>query len=252
MSRTWDVTSSVLASTIRQWRGTKSSRHTQPPEQLLVLFEREGCPRCRLVREALTELNLDVLVYPVPLKGRRHLDKLRELSGGEAIPFLHDPNTEARQGGAGAILHYLYRTYGQGEVPKELEENKANLSRSTWASRMRGDRGTYSQPGKAADQPVELHSFESSPYTRLVRERLSELEIPYIVRQLGKQQRADVGPATFRMHLGRYKPLPGSRREAILKQRGRVQVPFLIDPNTQVEMYESADILEYLERTYAA
>jgi hypothetical protein len=70
-----------------------SSRHTVPPQQLLTLFEREGCARCRLVREALTELNLDAILYPVPLKGSRHLAKLKELSGKEVVPFLHDPNT---------------------------------------------------------------------------------------------------------------------------------------------------------------
>lgn len=252
MSRTWDVASSVLASTLRQWRGTKASKATAQPEQMLVLFEREGCPRCRLVREALTELNLDVLVYPIPIKGRRYLDKLRELSQAEAVPFLHDPNTDARLSGAGSIVHYLFDTYLNKPVPVELEENKTNLSRSQWASRVRGDRGTYAAPSKPAAQPLELHSFESSPYTRLVRERLSELELPYVVRQLGKQQRADVGPANFRLHLGRYKPLPGSRREAVLAQYGRVQVPFLLDPNQGVEMYESADIVAYLDRTYAA
>jgi glutathione S-transferase len=29
------------------------------------------------------------------------------------------------------------------------------------------------------------------------------------------------------------------------------QVPYLIDPNTGVEMFESAEIVEYLEKTYS-
>jgi glutathione S-transferase len=29
-------------------------------------------------------------------------------------------------------------------------------------------------------------------------------------------------------------------------------VPFLVDPNTNVEMFESADIVRYLEATYGA
>jgi glutathione S-transferase len=28
-------------------------------------------------------------------------------------------------------------------------------------------------------------------------------------------------------------------------------VPYLVDPNTGVEMFESADIVRYLDRTYA-
>jgi glutathione S-transferase len=31
-----------------------------------------------------------------------------------------------------------------------------------------------------------------------------------------------------------------------------VQVPFLVDPNTGTELFESGDIVDYLERTYAA
>ncbi len=34
------------------------------------------------------------------------------------------------------------------------------------------------------------------------------------------------------------------------KRAGRVQVPFLIDPNTGVEMFESGEIVDYLEATY--
>ena len=29
-------------------------------------------------------------------------------------------------------------------------------------------------------------------------------------------------------------------------------VPYLVDPNTRTEMFESADIVRYLEETYAA
>jgi glutathione S-transferase len=31
-----------------------------------------------------------------------------------------------------------------------------------------------------------------------------------------------------------------------------VQVPYLVDPNTDTAMYESADIIRYLEQHYAA
>lgn len=31
-----------------------------------------------------------------------------------------------------------------------------------------------------------------------------------------------------------------------------LQVPYLEDPNTGVEMFESAEIIEYLKQTYAA
>jgi glutathione S-transferase len=37
----------------------------------------------------------------------------------------------------------------------------------------------------------------------------------------------------------------------LLAQLGRIQVPYLEDPNTGTKMYESSDIMDYLERQYA-
>ena len=37
----------------------------------------------------------------------------------------------------------------------------------------------------------------------------------------------------------------------MIEKTGRFQVPFLEDPNTGIEMFESADIVEYVENTYA-
>jgi glutathione S-transferase len=41
------------------------------------------------------------------------------------------------------------------------------------------------------------------------------------------------------------------KRDAFVARSGKMMVPYLADPNTGVEMFESADIVEYLERTYA-
>jgi anaphase-promoting complex subunit 7 len=55
------------------------------------------------------------------------------------------------------------------------------------------------------------------------------LEIPYILRSLGK----------------------GSRKRPDFEARhGKVQVPFLEDPNTGRSMFESRDIVNYLVDTY--
>ena len=42
---------SLLASTARGWRGTQVLRRSKAPAQLLVVFDRENDPRCRLLRE---------------------------------------------------------------------------------------------------------------------------------------------------------------------------------------------------------
>jgi len=252
MNRTLDLLSSTLASTLRGWRGTKGPKTISQPSQPPLLFDAEGVPECRLVREALTELDLDVMIYPCPQGGSRHVEQLRKLSGGEEIPFLYDPNTQRKLQGAAAIVDYLFNQYGNTSAPLSLVANRANLLTSKLASRVRKDAGRFAKSSKPAAQPMTLYSFESSPFCRPVRERLSELEIPYLLINLSKQQMADMGPATFRFHRGPYQPLPNSKREAMLNHYGRVQVPFLIDPNLALELFESADILEYLDTHYGA
>ena len=36
----------------------------------------------------------------------------------------------------------------------------------------------------------------------------------------------------------------------MIEKTGRFQVPFLVDPNTGIEMYESNEIVDYLESVY--
>ncbi len=41
-----------------------------------------------------------------------------------------------------------------------------------------------------------------------------------------------------------------AKRDALRARGGRMMVPYLIDPNTDVEMYESEDIIDYLHQRY--
>lgn len=251
LSHTLNILGSTVASTLRLWRGTMGLRSMTQPAQLPVLFDRENCDSCRLVREALTELNLDVMVYPIPEGGTRYSGMLRDLSGQHSVPFLHDPNTRHLLQDADAIITYLFGRYGRGRIPIALRASEVNRLLSRLASCARGERGKVAMGGKEAALPLVLYSFESSPFSRPVRERLCELELAYQLVNLSKQQAADLGPAKQRLHLGKYKPLEGSKREAFLNQHGRVQVPYLVDPNTGTSMFESERILAYLDKTYA-
>lgn len=246
-----DISSSTAASTVRNWRGCSSSKSATKAEKLLELYDRENDPECRLVREALTESNQDAIVYPIPADTGRFKQRLIEVSKNNKLPFLYDPNTDSKLTGAEAINTYLFKTYLSSNVPKPLQANKKNRLQSALASKLRWHQGTASKPSQLPGQLLELYSFEGSPYCRLVRELLCELSIPYVVRQLGKQQRADFGPAVFRFHRGEYKPLPGSRRESLLQQYGQVQVPLLIDPNTDQAIFESKDIIQHIKEHYA-
>ncbi|MBK8971031.1 MAG: glutathione S-transferase N-terminal domain-containing protein [Hahellaceae bacterium] len=246
-----NILGSVLSSSIRLWRGTLGRKKSDQPAQLPMLFDRENDSACRLVREAFTELNLDAMIYPVPDGGNRHLARLEALSGAKTVPFLFDPNTGQKCQGAAAILDYVFAQYGKGPVPTLLRPGVLNRTLSLLAGHIRGHKGELAAKGQSADKPLTLYSFESSPYSRPVRERLCELELAYHLVNLSKQQIADLGPATQRLHLGEYRPLPDSKRARFLAQQGRVQVPFLVDPNTGQSLFESKIILDYLTRTYA-
>nr|AFK42328.1 unknown [Lotus japonicus] len=91
-------------------------------------------------------------------------------------------------------------------------------------------KGTTYTPAKLPPQPLKLWAYEGSPFCKLVREVLVELELPHIL----------------------YSCARGSSKRHILYQRtGHFQAPFLEDPNTGIEMFESADIIEYLRTIYA-
>lgn len=250
VNRAKDVTTSVLASTLAGWKGSSASRKVKQPQQEITLYDREGCARCRMVREAITELNLDVNIIPVPLGGERFHKQLKAVSGVADVPFLLDENTGERLRDSDNIVEYLFQTYAGKAMPERLRSTPRNLALSKAATVVRGSHGLEAIPSKPAEKPLILYSFESSPYSRLVRELLCELQLPYRLINIGKQQRADVGPANFRLHLGEYKPLPNTKRSEFFAQHGNVQVPYLIDPNTGVDLFESDDIVKYLKRTY--
>jgi hypothetical protein len=86
----------------------------------------------------------------------------------------------------------------------------------------------------------------------LVRERLCELELPYVLRSMGRSAATDWLPPAMRDAL-RVQTSPQTLNRRVLFERaGRVTVPYLVDPNCGVEMGETAAILEHLEARYAA
>lgn len=244
------VASSALASTLAAWRGTKTRPGARQPEKLLELFEFEACPYCRLVRESLSELDIDVLIRPTPKGGTRFRPSVIEHGGKAQFPYLVDPNTGRALYESADIIDYLYQTYA-GRKPSAAWLHGLRVLGSQLATAARGMRGLTAHASKTAEQPLELYSFESSPYSRLVRERLCELELPYVLRNTAKELWKDMGPPQFRAKFFPDEPAQGRNRTALLKRAGKVQVPYLIDPNTDTELFESADILAYLNKTYA-
>jgi glutaredoxin len=249
MKQTIDLLASIGASSVRSWRGLSASKTVSQPPKNLILFDQEACPNCRFVREAFTELNLNIMVVPCP-EGGKNIKKLKEESGTLGLPRLFDPNTDENILGRENIIRYLYKEYRGSLMPYQFEDKLLNNLASKIASAIRMNAGKKYTPAIAAKFPLTLYSFESSPYSRIVRERLCELELPYLLINLGKQQWSDMGPAKFRLSLKPYQPIGNTKRDTFFKRHGNVQVPFLIDPNTGEEFFESLDIVKYLDKTY--
>ena len=250
MSNTVKAVISLGPTLVRLGRGAVATGNRGKPSRTLELYDCENDPECRPVREALTMLDLEVMVYPVPWKGKRFQKQLTEMSGSDRVPFLHDPNTGEHLQGADSIVDYLYT-----EFAPEGEQAPMNLLLlASVASTLRGSKGKDARPGKAPEQPLELYSFEASPYARLVRETLCEREIPYLLHNVGKSpgKMVEFLPPLLRENKVRdYQPETENRRKLVARG-GHMMVPYLVDPNTGVAMYESADIQNYLLTTYGA
>lgn len=243
----------MLTSQLRLWAGTAAFRPARrQPERPLALYDMENCPYCRLVREALTELDLDAEVRPCPKGGKRFRPEVKKRGGKHQFPYLVDPNTDTGMYESADIIEYLARTYDGRVASQRGLRRAAVVATSRLASATRPSRGYRVRASKAPEKPLELYSFESSPYSRLVREVLCEMEIPYLLRNTGKGAWTDMGPAKFRDELFKGKKDTGRNRARLLKRAGQVQLPYLVDPNTGTEMFESADIIRYLEETYGA
>ena len=71
MNRGLDVATSYAASVARLGTGMQVGRLGDRPEKTLELYEFEACPYCRKVRETLSVLDLEAMVYPCPRRGPR-------------------------------------------------------------------------------------------------------------------------------------------------------------------------------------
>ena len=229
MNRVLDVATSFWASLLRITSGARVGNLGKRPEKSLELYEFESCPYCRKAREALSILDLDAVIYPCPKRGPRFRAEVVRRGGKAQFPYLVDPNTDKEMYESDDIVRYLFESYGDGQVPLALSAGFLTNLTAGLASAARPTRGTYYEPSTPPAKPLELYSFELSPFCRIVREVLCTLEIPYLLHNVAK----------------------GSpRREEYMARSGKMQVPYLIDPNTGTELFESAEIETYLRETY--
>jgi len=217
----WDLltlwTSTFLRFVSGQWVAN-NLQACKRPKKTLILYEFEACPYCRRVREALTHLDLDCIIYPCPretLKSRGFVDKSRfrpqanQLGGKLQFPLLVDENQTINNGPlilyeSEVIVDYLWKTYGSKASPTPTY----TLARKTeWYGlplgsllRCMPQHGLLRMPSKKPEKMLELWSYEPSPFSKRVREILSSLELPYYLRNAA---RGSVKRKEFRERFGK-------------------------------------------------
>ncbi|CAI9780223.1 unnamed protein product [Fraxinus pennsylvanica] len=200
------------------------------PEKPIEIYEFESCPFCRKVREIVAFLDLDVLFYPCPKNGPNFRPRAVQLGGKKQFPYMVDPNTGVSMYESDDIIKYLVQKYGDGKVPIMLSLGLLTTLTEGFAMIGRMGKGSSYTPSKLPSKPLEIWAYEASPFCKVVREVLVELELPHLLHSCAR----------------------GSPKRSILKQKvGHFQVPYLEDPNTGIQMFESAEIIEYLRATYA-
>ena len=128
------------------------------------------------------------------------------------------------------ILNYLFKTYGNGDMPSTMKQEAFAKVSTALAMASRFGSGSRYETSDPPPLPLILWSYESSPFCKRVTERLSSLELEHGVV---------------------YCPRGSPNRQKLLDLTGRFQVPYLQDPNTGVDLWESSAICEYLTKQYA-
>lgn len=210
------------------------------PDQPLILYEYDASPFCKRVRETINLLDLTVEYRPCPgARAGAFSEELFERTGRRTVPYLVDPNTGTDLFESGDQIEYLLKTYGP---PEGSYDRKAlwpitfeafSVATSTFAALLRDMPGARRQlnarPDNEKMRPLELWGYECSPFVRPVREKLGGLCLPHVMVSCSRGS---------------------ENRDRMMQKMGRFQVPFLVDPNTGVEMFEGPEIVEYLEAVY--
>jgi len=210
------------------------------PKKPLILYQYDGSPYCKRVREMINLLDLTVEFRPCPgARQGKFSDELFERTGRRTVPYLIDPNTKKELFESGDQIEYLLQTYGP---PAGTYDRKAlwpitfeafSVTTSTIVAVLRGfpggSRQSNARPDNEQMEPLELWGYESSPFVRPVREKLDALCLPHVMVCCSRGS---------------------ANRDRMVAKTGRFQVPFLVDPNTGLELFEGTEIVKYLDAVY--
>lgn len=174
---------------------------------------------------------MDVYVYPTPAGGVRFRPQVVKRGGKAQFPYIIDPNTGYEGYESDAIVRYLFETYGAGSIPIPLALGTLTNISSGFSTVFRPGKGRRRfEKTIFPSKPLELWAYEPSPFSRVVREKLAELELPYLLHP------------TARGSINRAKQME--------RTGGAFQAPYLEDINTGAKLFESPEIVKYLMDVY--
>lgn len=79
------------------------------PDEMLEVYQFEGCPYCSKVRKKLSQLGIDFIARQADKQERT---RVKEVSGQRNVPVLKDPNTDTVMPESDDIVNYLEERYG--------------------------------------------------------------------------------------------------------------------------------------------
>eukprot|EP00281_Chroomonas_sp_CCMP1168_P030694 CAMPEP_0206244582 /NCGR_PEP_ID=MMETSP0047_2-20121206/18239_1 /ASSEMBLY_ACC=CAM_ASM_000192 /TAXON_ID=195065 /ORGANISM="Chroomonas mesostigmatica_cf, Strain CCMP1168" /LENGTH=283 /DNA_ID=CAMNT_0053669821 /DNA_START=70 /DNA_END=921 /DNA_ORIENTATION=- len=161
-----------LGAILRAGRGgVAAKRSSAPPAPSLTLWEYEGSPWCRRVREHLCVLDLSCKIKPSPREAlvfvpgppvneegymgplSRHRGGVRECGGKLVFPFLWDASLSVGLNESAEICRHLWRHYAKGVLPSfPRPSGSYNLAPSR--SFGRKEDGALAPAGEVADSAL--------------------------------------------------------------------------------------------------
>jgi arsenate reductase-like glutaredoxin family protein len=259
----FNITLSYLASFCRFFTGSIAASNVvqcSRPRKHLILYQYEGCPYCRKVRECISTLGLDVIIYPCPRvtlskygvsDSSRFRPIATKLSGHCMFPLLVDENVSPKLVllESSDIVSYLWKTYG----------NVAQAPWNSWLAnfsifkyflvlptlfRSLPEMGILRLPSNPPpSQMIELYGYETCPRTRLVRELLDSLELPYLYHNTPPHNNLR---GVEKMQL-RYQELQKNRKDSPSLS---CHMPLFIDQLHDVVATNPFQILAHLRKVY--
>lgn len=169
---------------------------------------------------------LDIILEIRPCPGLKgYSDTLATATVGKrTIPYLNDSNGMFNFKGSGGkdIIDHLFDAYGPGKDSKERAKFKGSGAGS-------GQLNKFARVDNSKMKSIILYGWEGASACKPVRAKLNELGLAHTLITCAS----------------------GSQNRRSLETKTKIfQVPYIEDPNTNVKMFESKEIVAYLQQVY--